>query len=40
VEPELKRMSFDQNDSHPNEVFTKVEATFKDGVSTTIKKGK
>jgi hypothetical protein len=38
VEPELQRMSFDQNDDHPTEVFAKVEATFKDGAKTTIEK--
>lgn len=38
IEPELKRMSFDQNDDHPLEVFAKVEATFVDGVSTKIGK--
>lgn len=29
VEPEIERLSFDHNDDHPNEVFAKVEATFK-----------
>ena len=38
VEPALKRMSFDQNDDHPLEVFVKVEATFADGVKAVIKK--
>jgi len=37
VEPELKRMSFDQNDDHPLEVFAKVEAIFADEVKTIIK---
>jgi len=40
VEPGIKRMSFDQNDDHPNEVFTKVEATFKDDIKSGIKKEK
>ena len=38
VEPELKRMSFDHNDDHPTEVFTKVEATFAGKVKSSIKK--
>lgn len=38
VEPELKRMSFDQNDDHPMEVFAKVDALFADGVNVEIKK--
>lgn len=38
VEPSLKRLSFDQNDDHPTEVFTKVEATFVDNEQTVIKK--
>jgi hypothetical protein len=37
VEPSLKRMTFDQNDVHPLEVFTRVEATFVDGAKTIIK---
>lgn len=39
VEPELKRLSFDQNDDHPTEVFAKVEATFVDEVKGSIKQG-
>lgn len=31
VEPEIKRLAFDQKDLHPNDVFTKLEATFKNG---------
>lgn len=31
VEPDIKRLAFDQNDLHPIDVFTKVEATFADG---------
>jgi hypothetical protein len=38
VEPELKRLGFDQNDDHPLEVFAKVEATFAQGVTTEIRK--
>jgi hypothetical protein len=37
VEPSIKRLSFDQNDDHPTEVFTKVEALFKDEVKVSIK---
>jgi hypothetical protein len=36
IEPELKRLSFDQNDDHPTEVFAKVEVTFANNVSATI----
>ena len=36
VEPEIKRLAFDQNDLHPNDVFTKVEATFLDGTKASI----
>jgi hypothetical protein len=38
VEPEIRRLAFDQKDLHPNDVFTKVEATFIDG--TTAKTDK
>lgn len=38
IEPELKRVSFDQNDNHPTEVFAKVDAMFRDGVVTSVKK--
>jgi len=31
IEPEIKRLSFDQKNLHPTDVFAKVEATFKDG---------
>jgi len=40
VEPETKRLSFDQTDLHPTEVFTELEATFKDGSKHIIKKKK
>lgn len=36
VEPSIKRLSFDQNDDHPLEVFAKVEATFAGGIVTTL----
>jgi len=38
VEPEIKRLSFDQKDLHPSDVFTKVEAIFKDKTKTSINK--
>ncbi len=38
VEPEVRRVSFDQRDLHPADVFTKVEVTFKDGTSQTIQR--
>ena len=31
IEPQIRRLAFDQKDLHPGDVFTKVEATFKDG---------
>lgn len=39
VEPEIKRLSFDQKDLHPTDVFTKLEATFPDDTKGTIKRG-
>lgn len=36
IEPELKKLSFDQNDTHPNDVFTIVEAKFLGGGSAKI----
>lgn len=39
VEPEIKRLSFDQNDLHPTDVFTKLEATFSDGTKVSIRRG-
>lgn len=38
IEPALKRLSFDQNDNHPTEVFAKVEATFVNKVISKIEK--
>lgn len=38
VEPELQRMSFDQNDDHPTKIFVKVEAKFINKIVTKIKK--
>jgi len=40
VEPELKKLGFDQYDDHPNEVFSKVEATFAGGSIATIEQEK
>lgn len=39
VDPATSRMGFDQNDSHPADVFVSVEATFKDGTKTAISGG-
>jgi len=36
VEPEIRRLAFDQNNLHPSDVFTKVEATFNDGTKQII----
>lgn len=36
VDPEHKRMSFDQNDLNPADVFAKLEATFRGGTKHTI----
>lgn len=33
VEPEIRRLSFDQKDIHPLDVFIKLEATFPDGTT-------
>ena len=38
VEPDIKRLSFDQNNLHPKDVFSKIEATFIDGTKYVIKK--
>jgi len=40
VEPEIRRLSFDQNNLHPTDVFTKLEATFSDGTKAIQKKKK
>lgn len=36
VEPEIKRLAFDQKNLHPNDVFVKLKATFDDGSSHTM----
>lgn len=38
VEPDIRRLAFDQGDLHPNDVFTKVEAFFFDGSKAKIEK--
>jgi len=38
VEPEIKRLSFDQKDQHPTDVFTKLEAIFSDGTKVSQEK--
>lgn len=38
VEPEIKRVSFDQKDLHPTDVFVSLEATFLDGTKASLKK--
>jgi hypothetical protein len=40
VEPEIKRLSFDQNNLHPYDIFLKLEATFEDGSEIIMKKNK
>lgn len=37
VEPEIKRLAFDQKDIHPSDIFAKVEAVFLDGTISSIK---
>jgi hypothetical protein len=36
VEPQIKRLAFDQSDLHPSDVFTKLEGTFADGTRASI----
>lgn len=36
VEPSIKKLSFDQNNLHPSEVFTKIEAIFRDGTKASL----
>jgi hypothetical protein len=40
VEPEIKRLAFDQNNLHPKEIFVALEAIFDDGSSASIYKKK
>lgn len=37
VEPEIKRLAFDQTNTHPSDVFLKLEGTFDDGSIASIK---
>lgn len=39
VEPEVKRLAFDQRDLHPSDVFVEMTATFDDGTKTSISQG-
>jgi len=36
IEPEIKRLAFDQNNIHPTKIFAKLEAIFKDGTKHSI----
>lgn len=38
IEPDIKRVSFDQKDHHPMDVFCKVEATFEEGIKASEEK--
>lgn len=38
VEPSIKRLAFDQKDTHPTDIFLQLEATFDDGTTASIKK--
>lgn len=40
VEPKIKRLAFDQKDLSPTDVFAEVKATFVDGSSHALTKGK
>ncbi|MCL4374817.1 hypothetical protein M1523_03060 [Patescibacteria group bacterium] len=40
IEPDIKRLAFDQKDLHPTDVFTKVEVTFSDGSKAIMEKKK
>lgn len=40
IEPEIKRLAFDQNDTHPSDVFLKLEGTFEDGATVLMKQKK
>ena len=39
IEPEVKRLAFDQNDLHPSDVFVELKAIFDDGSSHEMKAG-
>lgn len=38
IEPEIKRLAFDQRNLNPNDIFLELKATFNDGSSHTITK--
>ncbi len=38
VEPDIKRLAFDQKDLHPNDIFASLEATFADNSKASITK--
>jgi hypothetical protein len=38
IEPAIKRLAFDQKDTHPTDVFIALEATFADGTKSSIMK--
>jgi len=38
VEPDIKRLSFDQSNTHPKDVFLKLEGVFDDGSKATIER--
>lgn len=40
VEPEIKRLAFDQNNLHPTDVFLGVSAEFNDGTKSSIEKNR
>ncbi len=40
IEPDIKRIAFDQRDLHPSDVFVKLEGTFKGGTKMSIESSK
>ena len=40
IEPEIRRLAFDQKDLHPTDIFAKLEATFANGTKAVLKKKK
>jgi hypothetical protein len=38
IDPDIKRLTFDHRDRHPNDIFVKVEVTFDSGDTSTIAK--
>lgn len=39
IEPDIERLAFDQTNTHPSEVFLKLEGTFDTGNKSSIEKG-